>query len=157
MGSNPSLNVSTVEMTGWRVAYLTFQTSQAAGNFDQAIRNTFDQVKSWVRKHGGTADTVPAIGIASVLDGRLRSYECCIPITENLTTPDENSALDVKVLPGGKYAIVKIEKQSEVIGETIRRFFEEYVPNHTFQIDNSRPTYEVYWDTTMDFCVPILA
>jgi len=52
--------------------------------------------------------------------------------------------------------MVKIEKQSEIIGETIRRFFEEYVPNVNLQIDHSRPTYEVYWDTTMDFCVPIL-
>ena len=155
MARNPSLRVSIVEMTGWRVAYLTFQTSQAAGNFDHAIQSTFDQVKSSVRNHGGTTDAVPAIGIASVLDGKLQSYDCCIPISENLSS-DEDSALGVKVLPGGKYAIVKIEKQSEMIGDTIRRFFEEYVPNARLQIDNSRPTYEVYWDTTMDFCVPIL-
>jgi len=155
MASSPSLNVSTTEMSGWRVAYLTLQISQTAGNFDHAIRSTFDQVKSWVRKHGDLADNVPAIGIASVLDGKLQSYECCIPISENLS-PDENSVLDVKVLPGGRYAIVKIEKQSQIIGETIQRFFEEYVPNTNLQIDNSRPTYEVYWNTTMDFCVPIL-
>ena len=155
MAGDPSLDVSTIEMTGWRVAYLTYRTSQATGDFDHAIRSTFDRVKTWVREHGGTVDTVPAIGIASVLDGKLQSYECCIPISENLST-DENSPLDVKVLPGGKYVIVKIEKQSEIIGETIRRFFEEYVPNAKLQIDNSRPTYEVYWDTTMDFCVPIL-
>jgi DNA gyrase inhibitor GyrI len=141
-------------MSGWRVAYLTIQTSQTVGNFDHAIRNTFDQIKSWVREHGDIAENVPAIGIASVLDGKLQSYECCIPISENLSL-DENSALNVKSLPGGKYVIVKIEKQSEIIGETIRRFFEEYVPNANLQIDNSRPTYEVYWDTTMDFCVPI--
>jgi DNA gyrase inhibitor GyrI len=155
MASSPSLHVSTIELTGWRVAYLTIQTSQAAGSFDHAIRNTFDQVKSWVRAQGGIADNVPAIGIASVLDGKLQSYECCIPISENLSA-DENSAPNVKFLPGGKYAVVKIEKQSEIIGETIRRFFEEYVPNVNLQIDHSRPTYEVYWDTTMDFCVPIL-
>jgi len=155
MASNPSLDASTIEMAGWRVAYLAYQTSQTSGDFDHAIRRTFDRVKTWVRGHGGTVDTVPAIGIASVQDGKLQSYECCIPISENLS-PDEDSALDVKVLPGGKYVIVKIEKQSEIIGETIRRFFEEYVPNANLQIDNSRPTYEVYWDKTMDFCVPIL-
>jgi DNA gyrase inhibitor GyrI len=155
MASNPSLDVSTIEMAGWRVAYLTYQTSQTSGDFDHAIRRTFDRVKTWVREQGGTVDTVPAIGIASVQDGKLQSYECCIPISENLS-PDEDSALDVKVLPGGKYVIVKIEKQSEIIGETIRRFIEEYVPNTNLQIDNSRPTYEVYWNTTMDFCVPIL-
>ena len=155
MASNPSLDVSITEITGWRVAYMTFQTSQSAGNFDHMIRNTFDQVKSWVREHGGKEDNVPAIGIAFVLDGKLQSYECCIPISESLSR-DENSALDIKILPGGKYVTVKIEKQSEIIGETIRRFFEEYVPNARLQIDNSRPTYEVYWDTTMDFCVPIL-
>jgi DNA gyrase inhibitor GyrI len=143
-------------MTGWRVAYLTYQTSQATGDFDHAIRTTFDRVKAWVREHGGTADSVPAIGIASVQEGKLQAYECCIPIGEHLS-PDENSALGVKVLPGGKYVIVKIEKQSEIIGDTIRRFFEDYVPTANLQIDNSRPTYEVYWESTMDFCVPILA
>ncbi len=155
MADSPSLNVSCMELTGWRVAYLTFQTSQAAGNFDQAIQNTFDQAKSWVREQGGTTDNVPAIGIASVIEGKLQSYECCIPISEKLPS-DENGALKVKVLPGGQYAILTIEKNSELIGETIRRFFEEYVPNVNLQIDDSRPTYEVYWDTTMDFCVPII-
>src|ERR1043165_2429291 len=119
MASNPSLHVSTRELTGWRVAYLTYQTSQATGDFDQAIRSSFDQVKSWVREHGDSVDTVPAIGIAAVLDGKLQSYDCCIPISENLS-PDENSPLDIKVLPGGQYVVVKIEKQSEIIGDTIR-------------------------------------
>jgi DNA gyrase inhibitor GyrI len=156
MPGNPSLDISTKELTGWRVAFLTYHTSQATGDFDLAIRNAFDRVKSWVRERGETTTTGPAIGIASVADGKLQSYECCIPIRDHLPT-DKDSDMQVKTLPGGKYVIVKIEKQSEVIGETIRRFFEEYVPTANIQIDNSRPTYEVYWDTTMDFCVPILS
>ena len=42
--------------------------------------------------------------------------------------------MKVNILPGGKYVIVKIEKQSEVIGESIKRFFEEYVPTANIQI-----------------------
>ncbi len=155
MASSNPLNVSHVDLTGWRVAYLTFATAQAAGNFDQAIQRIFEQVKSWVREQGGTTDNVPAIGIASVIDGKLQSYECCIPISAELVS-DEHGDLKIKVLPGGQYAILTIEKQSERIGETIRRFFEEYVPNVRLRIDDSRPIYEVYWDTTMDFCIPIL-
>jgi DNA gyrase inhibitor GyrI len=155
MASNPSLDVSTQELTGWRVASLTYHTSQATGDFDQAIRNTFDRVKTWVREQGETADSGPAIGIASVNEGKLQAYECCIPISDTLQ-PATSGELSVKTLPGGKYVIVKMEKQSEVIGETIRRFFEEYVPTAQLQLDQSRPTYEVYWETTMDFCVPIL-
>ena len=155
MASDPSLDVSTHELTGWRVASLTYHTSQATGDFDQAIRTTFDRVKSWVHERGETADTAPAIGIASVIDGTLQSYECCIPVSDNLNA-HKDGELEVKTLPGGNYVIVKIEKLSEVIGETIRRFFEEYVPAANISIDQTRPTYEVYWETTMDFCVPIL-
>lgn len=64
-------------------------------------------------------------GIASVIDGKLQSYECCIPISEKLAS-DEYGALKIKVLPGGQYAILNIGQQSERVGETIWRLFEEY-------------------------------
>lgn len=149
-----ALDVSFVNMPAMRVAYLAFQTDQAAGAFDAAIRETFDRVKEWVQAHGGDIRTTPAIGIAHVAEGRLQAYECCIPIGDEAAV-GEDDEMQVKTLPGGNYAVVKIAKQSSVIGETIGRFFQEYVPTAGLHIDGSRPTLETYWDTTMDFCVPI--
>lgn len=150
----PSLNVSCNDLPATRVAFLQLETDQAAGNFDLAIRNTFDRVKAWVSARGGDVTAVPAIGIAHVTEGRLHAYECCIPMAETLPVGAQDE-VGVRTLPGGKYAVVQIEKQSAIIGETIGRFFQEYVPAARLQIDDARPTLEVYWDTTMDFCVPI--
>ncbi len=150
----PALDVSFVNLPATTVAYLVLQTDQVAGAFDVAIRTTFERVKAWVQMHGGDVHTTPAIGIAHVSDGRLVAYECCIPIGAG-TTVGAHDPLQVKTLPGGAYAVVKIEKQSSVIGETIGRFFREYVPAARLQIDGSRPTLEVYWEATMDFCVPV--
>lgn len=63
--------------------------------------------------------------------------------------------VETKQLPGGRYAILSLEKDSSTIGETIGRFFAEYVPQHQLVIDTQRPSYEVYYERTMDFCVPL--
>jgi DNA gyrase inhibitor GyrI len=147
------LNVSFNELPARHVVFLVYWTNQAAGDFDQRIREHFEQLKSWAKERGVDITTVPAIGIAQVDQGQLQAYECCIPIPDTLSGADKVST---KILPGGRYAIVQIEKQSEIIGETIGRFFQEYVPSTNLRIDNSRPTYEIYWDKTMDFCVPVL-
>ncbi len=51
---------------------------------------------------------------------------------------------------------LSLEKDSNTIGETIGRFFAEYMPQHQLIVDPQRPSYEVYYEHTMDFCVPIL-
>lgn len=150
-----SLNVTFDHLPDRRVVFLVYQTNQRAGNFDTGIRGTFDRVKSLARGLGAEIASVPAIGIARVVEGRLEAYECCIPITID-QPPDQSGKVNTKVLPGGKYAVLKIDKRSPGIGETIGRFFQEYVPTAGLQIDHSRPTYEVYWERTLDFCVPIL-
>lgn len=150
---NSQLNVSFEDFPARYVAFLVYRTDQAAGDFDHVMREYFEKVKSWAKEYGVDIMTVPVIGIAQVDQGKLQAYECCIQVPDTLSG-DGNIA--TKTLPGGKYAIVHIEKQSEIIGQTIGRFFQEYVPSANLRIENSRPTYEIYWDKTMDFCVPIL-
>jgi DNA gyrase inhibitor GyrI len=61
----------------------------------------------------------------------------------------------IKELPGGRYAVVKIAKDPQIIGDSIGRFCQEYVPKNNIRIDGMRPTYEIYWEDTMDYCAPI--
>lgn len=150
-----SLKVSFANLPDRHVAFLIHQTNQASGDFDLAIRATFDRVKSWVREMNMELDSAPAIGIAHVVGGQLHAYECCIPVAMQ-PVHSQRDAIQIKVLPGGKFAILRINKQSSGIGETIGRFFQDYVPRVNLQIDNSRPTYEIYWDQTLDFCVPVI-
>lgn len=34
--------------------------------------------------------------------------------------------------------------------------YQEYVPQNRLQIDALRPTYEIYYESTLEYCVPIL-
>jgi DNA gyrase inhibitor GyrI len=64
--------------------------------------------------------------------------------------------IDIKDLPGGRYAVVRIEKDPAVIGSSIDRFYQEYVPQSRLELDGRRPTREIYYESTMEYCVPVL-
>ncbi len=153
--SETSLAVSYRDLHEQWVAFATYQADQSAGDFDPAIRAVFDRVKEWVSRHGVDPGRVPAIGIAQVVNGQLQAYQCCIPVEEDLPV-EEGSDVAIQRLPGGRYAVLRIDKQPELIGEAIQRFFAEFVPQEGLQIDASRPIYEIYWEAHMDFCVPLL-
>jgi hypothetical protein len=38
----------------------------------------------------------------------------------------------------------------------IGRFHREYVPHSGLEIDGTRPTYDIYYASTMEYCVPIV-
>ncbi len=146
----PPLQVSLENLPARRV---TFLVCRPEGDPDPVIRSHFDRVKEWAQRYGSDPARVPAIGIAEVADGRLQAYQCCIPIPDD--APDNSPEMGIQTLPGGLYAVLRIQKQSNVIGQTIGRFFQEVVPAAAWQIDPTRPTCEVYWAETMDFCVPV--
>jgi DNA gyrase inhibitor GyrI len=94
------------------------------------------------------------IGIPQVVDGQLVGYDCCIQVSDTIG----NNFGEVKrmILQGGRYAILKLEKDSQTIGATIERFYAEYMPEHHLSQDTSKPAYEVYDLRTMEYCVPLL-
>jgi DNA gyrase inhibitor GyrI len=61
----------------------------------------------------------------------------------------------IQDLVGGRYAVVIIDKDPRIIGDSIGRFYQEYAPQNHIEIDGMRPTYEVYYESTMEYCVPI--
>lgn len=136
------------------VAYIDFHVNQAAGNFSDQIRDGFQSVKDWAMQKGYDISNLKVIGIPHVSDGQLTSYECCIELPEQINMNVET--IQTKQLPGGQYAVLTLEKDSATIGETIGRFFAEYVPQNQLSIDGNRPSYEIYSEHIMDFCVPIL-
>jgi AraC family transcriptional regulator len=93
------------------------------------------------------------VGVPSVGDGQLLSYGCCVQIPEEVQSGSDG--VDIKDLPGGRYAVVKIDKDPQAIGDSIGRFYQDYVPKNNIRVDGMRLTYEIYWEDTMDYCVPI--
>jgi|GEM_PF-209835 len=153
-GSVPgSLSVSIKDLPPVHVAYIEYRPGAEQDDMHAEIAECFRRVRAWLTERGHDPMTL-TIGAINMADGRLSSYECCIQV------PDEvqggSGTVAVKDLPGGRYAVVSIEKDPRIIGESIGRFYQEVVPQNNLKIDNLRPTYEVYYERTMEYCVPIL-
>lgn len=151
--AGPALSVSIRDLLQVEVAYTRCHVEQATGNFSDQIRDGFQTVKDWVMQQGHNTFALKVIGVPQVIDGQLKSYDCCVELPEPVQV--SNETIQTKQLTGGKYAVLTLEKDSAAIGDTIGRFFAEYVPEHQLVLDDSRPSYEIYYEHVMDFCVPI--
>ena len=148
-----ALSVGIRELLAIEVAYTRCRVEQAAGNFSDQIRDGFQAVKDWLMQQGYDISALKVIGVPQVINGQLTSYDCCMELPEPVQVSTET--IQTKQLPGGQYAVLALEKDSASIGDSIGRFFAEYVPEHQLAIDNDRPSYEIYYEHLMDFCVPI--
>jgi DNA gyrase inhibitor GyrI len=149
----PPLNVTIQDLPTFSVASRHCPLQQAAGNYSDQIRAGFQQVKEWARERGYDPARHRVIGIPHVRDAQLIGYECCLEVPDGLTVSAET--IRTKQVSGGRTAVLSLEKDSATIGEAIGRFFAEYVPEHQLVVDPQRSSYEVYYETLMDYCVPI--
>jgi DNA gyrase inhibitor GyrI len=117
-------------------------------NPDKTIRPAFRELRAHVSGFGLDPDTLLPIGIPQVVDGQLVSYDCCIEF------PLQDAA-DTRMLPGGRFAVLTVEKIPARIGPAIRSFWGDYLPEHGLLVDEERPTYEIYFTDTLDYCVPV--
>jgi len=118
------------------------------------IGECFQRVQAWVTKQGYSPRTL-TIGVTNMVDGQLSSYDCCVQVPEQVQSGSDGIA--IKELPGGRCAVVSIEKDPSIIGDSIGRFYREYVPQNHIEIDGTRLVYEIYYEKTMEYCVPVLS
>lgn len=135
------------------VAYVHCSVQQAAGNYSDQIRASFQQVKECALEHGYDPSRHRVIGIPHVRDAQLTGYECCVELPDGIAASTDT--LRTKQVLGGRYAVLSLEKDSAMIGEAIGHFFAEYVPEHQLVVDPQRSSYEVYYETILEYCVPI--
>ena len=147
------LSVSLKDLPTVHVAYISYKASPEQDDFNE-IHKSFQRLQAWVRELGYDPYTTLTIGIPNVVNGQLLSYECCEQIPEEVKSGTDE--IGIKELVGGRYAVVSIEKEPAAIGDSIRRFYQEYAPYNEIGIDGTRPVYEIYYENTMEYCVPIL-
>jgi len=146
------LQVTIRDLPPTTIIYTSVLLQQMKGSYNDQIRDGFEKIKDWARRQGYAPSALKVIGIPHVNGTQLIGYECALELEiVSLNTEDVHT----KQLPGGRYAILSLEKDSATIGETIGRFFAEYVPQHQLIVDPQRPNYEVYYEHVMDFCVPL--
>ena len=147
------LVVSIQDLPPVRVAYIDYQATSEQGDFHNEIRACFQRIQNWVRRLGHDPYSLLNLGVPDVHDGQLVSYGCCVQVPDDVQSGSEG--VKIKELPGGRYAVVKIDKDPRTIGDSIARFYQEYVPENNIRVDGMRPTCEIYWEGTMEYCVPI--
>jgi DNA gyrase inhibitor len=146
------LQVTIRDLPPTTIIYTSVLLQQMKGSYNDQIRDGFEKIKDWARRQGYDPSALKVIGIPHVNGTQLIGYECALELEiVSLNTEDVHT----KQLPAGRYAILSLEKDSATIGETIGRFFAEYVPQHQLIVDPQRPNYEVYYEHVMDFCVPL--
>ena len=142
------------ELPAVRVACATFKPGSGDENMGKDIRTLFERVQVWLQEIGLDPYTRLTIGSIIAAEEQLLRYDCCIEVPDEVQTPPED--IRIRTLPGGKYAVLTIAKDPQTIPETVRRFHQEYALQNGIQIDFSRPTYEIYFQDVMEYCVPVL-
>ena len=148
-----SLQVHIRELPVRTIVCLACQLDQASGHFSTHIAEGFGHVKRWLEQYDHAVANSLIIGIPHVVEQHLIGYDCCAELAP-ITTPLPHG-WQAKQLLGGRYAVLSLEKDSATIGERIGQFFAAYVPQHQLVLDATRPSYEVYYAETMDYCIPI--
>jgi DNA gyrase inhibitor GyrI len=147
------LSVSIRDLSPVHVAYIDCQVNVAEGGYSSEIGKRFQEVRTWVAGLGYDVNALLTIGVLKEADGQPSGYECCVQVPQAVT--GGSGGIGIKELVGGRYAVVTVEKDPAIIGEAIRRFYQEYVPRNHVAIDGTRPTYEVYYESTLEYCVPL--
>ncbi|MBM3134112.1 MAG: GyrI-like domain-containing protein [Chloroflexi bacterium] len=148
-----SLAVSIKELPAVHVAYIDCKVDFAQGDFSNEIRQCFQRVQTWVRELGYDPYTLLTIGVIQTVDSRRAVYTCCVQIPGEVQSGSDG--VGIRELLGGRYAVVSIKKEPAIIGDSISRFYQEYAPQNNIEIDGTRPTYEIYYESTVEYCVPI--
>ena len=147
------LRVGIVELAPVQAAHKLCIFPISRTRFDKKIRAAFNELREWVLNFGLNPDDLLHIGIPTVDGGDLVTYDCCIEFPFPLK--DERAKVKQKALPGGRYAVLNIEKEPQKIAKAIRQFRGDYLYERNLVIDEERPTYEIYYGDTMEYCVPV--
>jgi DNA gyrase inhibitor GyrI len=151
--SKARLDVSIQDLSPVRVIRRVVVVDQAGETFDEQIRRGFQEVFSWASQNRVNITRLLCIGVPYLDQKRLTSYWCCLQVPE--AEPYDGKGLEFGELPGGRFAVLNIPKDPESISAAIARFYSDYAPQSQLALDETRPSYEIYYEHTMQFCVPL--
>jgi DNA gyrase inhibitor GyrI len=152
--NEPGLSVCIRELPAMRVACLSCPAGGDQAEMAPCIRAAFQRVQAFLRSIDHDPYTLLTVGALRMEEGRLSTYDCCGQVPSSVQAG--SGEVTLADLPGGRYAVLSMIKDPVVIGPTIGRFYREYVPEHKLVLDPARPTYEIYYEKTMEYCVPVV-
>ena len=148
------LHVGIIDLPALRVAHKLCIFPTDPRNHDKQIRTAFQVLREWIVSFGLDPEVLLHVGIPTLDNKVLLMYDCCIEFP--LPIDEDGDDIRLKSLPGGKYAVLRIEKTPGKIARAIRQFHGDFVPENQIVVDESRSVYEIYYKDTMEYCVPVI-
>ena len=167
-----SMRIEVKELPDMHVAYIRHLQGYRKGAPDSRIGQAFERICKWAEAKNLFGPNTLVIGIPHdnpeiTPDDRSR-YDACVTIPREIIA--SQGVISVQDIPGGKYAVCRIEvstSEMSQIGERIDDFYAEWLlewlPVSGYQADD-KPPLEIYREAVgrpvgawicMDFCIPI--
>jgi AraC family transcriptional regulator len=162
------VNVEVKKLPDMHVAYIRHIQGYRKGIFDSRIRQAFERVGKWVHARGLAGPDTLLIGIPydnpEITPVDRRRYDACVTIPKAIVT--SQGAIGIQDIPGGKYAICRIEAGVSDVGkiaEMVDGLYGEWLPGSGCRADD-KPPLEIYREPVgkpagtwicLDYCIPI--
>lgn len=150
------MNIIVEEMKQLRIAYIRNVGPYGAENY-----NTMQKIKTWAKAKNLFNDDLCILGIAEDNPENTKPeycrYDACSLIADDYDFSDDS--VSEGKLPGGKYAVFKIEHTAEEVQKAWSSIFSELI-KLGYALDQTRPIIERYQMTMVksgycEICVPI--
>lgn len=123
-------------------------------NRPRMIQETFRYLREWSACMGMNPADLIEVGVPRSEDGRLTAYTCALEYP--LPAIDEDAEVSLGELPGGRYAVLRVEKDPAHIEKAVLQLKTAHMPGHGLVQDPYRPVYEIFQGHELDYCVPLL-
>lgn len=153
------MNIEVKEMPAFHVAGI-----RQVGAYSQ-IGRAFERLFAWAGPAGMLGPNTTTLGVywdepESTPEAELRA-DACVTVAEG--TAIESSEVTTQVIPGGKYAVCRVEVQHDEFQQAWDAIFSEWLPTSGYEYE-PRVCYEIYLNNGMadpagkwilDICVPV--
>jgi DNA gyrase inhibitor GyrI len=147
------LHVEIEQLEPMPVVFLKCTLGDHHWDHDKRIRETFEFIRQWAGCMRLNPEDLVQVGLPTLKDGQLTEYTCCLEYP--LGYIDEHAEVNLGELPGGTYAVTRVDETSHGIGLDIRQMVEAYLQEQQLAQDPHRPIREIYHRHFTEYCIPL--
>ena len=143
--------------------------TRRVGAYQEMAPIAWRSLWSWVPEHGYAGEVKRAIGFGHDDPTRTplaeRRYDACLELHAPVE-PDPAAEIGVQTVPGGHYAVYRMEGPYHRMGDRFQKLYNVAAPEKGLTPDDTRPFLEIYLndptdvperELLTDLCIPIEA
>ncbi len=148
------MNITICSLQPLRVIFRECVFKDPGNPCSKQIQQTFQFLREWSACMGLNPAELIEVGVPVIKAGRLAAYTCCLEYV--LPAIDESAPVSLGELPGGTYAVLRVENSPACIEQAVWQFQTGYLPEHALTQDPCRPVYEIFHGQDLEYCIPLI-